>query len=604
MQMPEWMKERLDTPSREQARKLIEAAPDLTHADHVAANGEFPAYLFRVRKDREIWTTCCRTHEFLPEDSEILQAPHRPEPRSVFCCPGGARYATQPPKDPPPLVSCPFCGRKAAVKELGRTGKRDNLLSCQRIVILKWQDGALWAIALYGEKKYTQRTSISLVASLLNEEMLMSLPTLDLKCVYRFSPGFAARAARNGEYQELSGDTLKRNFSFQEPFGFSWQDELRYSILGLDQLAESHLHWCGLENYIGSNVRFIKLLAVASFYPRQVEMLTKAGLRHVVADFVNGKKKNAAVMNWENANPLQSFALTRPELKEFLSGDKDLAVLRIYQRMKKAGIPMTFPELYDLKNTAGPVWFERVLRHMEKHRLSWERFRNYLEKEATAENSRPGKKKSAQTKTRAIGLWCDYLDAAETLEYDLTNEVYLIPKGLTAHHDRAVKAAQVVTKSRKNAAMEQKARSRCRTLTKRYTYTDGDWLIRPPVNADEIVAEGKALRHCVGGYAERHVKGQVTILFLRDRRRPGVPLVTIEMRKNEIVQIHGFRNEQEACPENPDRVSPRELYRDFLDGWLAWLEAGSRRDKQGRPVLPQTVRQEERVILVPALVMA
>ena len=40
-----------------------------------------------------------------------------------------------------------------------------------------------------------------------------------------------------------------------------------------------------------------------------------------------------------------------------------------------------------------------------------------------------------------------------------------------------------------------------------------------PMTAAAIRREGKLLRHCVGGYADRHMKGVVTILFLRSEER-------------------------------------------------------------------------------------
>ena len=92
----------------------------------------------------------------------------------------------------------------------------------------------------------------------------------------------------------------------------------------------------------------------------------------------------------------------------------------------------------------------------------------------------------------------------------------------------------------------------------------------------------------MGGYADRHLNGKTTILFLRDRQSPGKSLVTMEMNGNKIVQIHGWDDERTACKANPKRKSPRELYAEFLGPWLAWLEAGSKRDKHGRPVMPKS----------------
>ena len=176
--------------------------------------------------------------------------------------------------------------------------------------------------------------------------------------------------------------------------------------------------------------------------------------------------------------------------------------------------------------------------------------------------------------------------------YDLSNDVFRLPKDLNRKHDEATKAAAKIKDARKNAELRKKDAKRLQTLALRYTYTDGRWLIRPPLGAEEIVAEGKALRNCLGGYAERHVRGSTTILFLRDRTRPGHSLVAIEMNGNQIVQAHGWDDERTSCKDNPKRLSPQVLYREFLDGWLAWLEAGSRRDKRGYPILPKQTSTE------------
>ena len=184
------------------------------------------------------------------------------------------------------------------------------------------------------------------------------------------------------------------------------------------------------------------------------------------------------------------------------------------------------------------------------------------------------------------------ITAAKVLGYDLSNDVFRLPKDLNRKHDEATKAAAKIKDARKNAELRKKEAKRLHTLALRYTYTDGRWLIRPPLGAEEIVAEGKALRNCLGGYAERHVRGSTTILFLRDRTRPGHSLVAIEMNGNQIVQAHGWDDERTSCKDNPKQISPRTLYQKFLDGWLAWLEAGSRRDKRGYPILPKQTSTE------------
>ena len=80
--------------------------------------------------------------------------------------------------------------------------------------------------------------------------------------------------------------------------------------------------------------------------------------------------------------------------------------------------------------------------------------------------------------------------------------------------------------------------------------------------------------------------GATTILFLRKEKTPWRSYITIEMcgkKGNDIRQIHGYRNENKAGKR---LATPGERHGEFLDLWLAWLNNGSKRDKNGRPVLP------------------
>ena len=73
-------------------------------------------------------------------------------------------------------------------------------------------------------------------------------------------------------------------------------------------------------------------------------------------------------------------------------------------------------------------------------------------------------------------------------------------------------------------------------------YDEENFLIRLPANLSEIVTEGSALHHCVGGYTDRHASGSTTIMFLRRKSEPDKPFYTIEVNNGNIVQIHGFGN--------------------------------------------------------------
>ena len=71
---------------------------------------------------------------------------------------------------------------------------------------------------------------------------------------------------------------------------------------------------------------------------------------------------------------------------------------------------------------------------------------------------------------------------------------------------------------------QKKAAERFDKLMKLYGMEKDGYFIRAPHDCAEIIDEGKALEHCVGGYAARHAKGETTILFMRSAAWPDKPL--------------------------------------------------------------------------------
>ena len=61
--------------------ELAAQAPAMTEEDMAAADALFPSYIFRRRKTREVWTTCCHRHEVLDKNHSIFEADHTPEYR-------------------------------------------------------------------------------------------------------------------------------------------------------------------------------------------------------------------------------------------------------------------------------------------------------------------------------------------------------------------------------------------------------------------------------------------------------------------------------------------------------------------------------------------
>ena len=543
--------------------ELAKKAPSMTAEDMQAANALFPSYIFRRRKTREVWTTCCHRHEVLDKNHSIFDADHTPVPKPVPHC----RWAAYAPSPAPKLTPCPFCGKISPVKELGRTGHRDNLAAYRRFICFRWDGEALWGVGYTARKYYS------------TEAMLTADPICIRTAIYKYTKNKVERAATYGFCDEWAGcqtlftPFMGPDFRLSEPFGYSKEYGMGYDVIGLDEVDKSHLKYCQTKTYHRHGPELMRFLAVATAYPRQVEMLIKGGMIEVVKDFVFRGKKNAACFDWAEPDLLRSFGLNKAEWKQFEQTGKDMEVLAVYKRARRTKLA-TLPELHKLKQSLDSVWFGRLTSRMVKHKLTPTRMVHYLEKQC----------EESQGIRNVAERWCDYIDAAKYIGYDLKNDVFLLPKDLEKAHDKTTAAQTALQKAKRAGKASEGEKTRLKNLVKKCTYSDGRWLIRPPLHADEIVAEGKALKHCVGGYADRHINGTTTILFLRDRRKPGKPLVTIEFRGGKIIQIHGWDDERTPCKANPKQISPRELYKEFLDGWLEWVKGGSKRDKSGRPV--------------------
>ena len=557
------------------AARLVRAAPPLRAEDLERINAIYPAYIFRRRKTGEVWTSCCGQHIQVSEADgaaweTVMAAPHHrePEPWEGYVCHIGA--VSGQPASKPELVTCPICGQKAKVKELGRTGKRDNLYAYHRVVVLRAAEGALWAMAYESRKSYKDVAKLT------------ARPQVGLLRVYRFAPGLAEKASRMFDgypwtgYMSLDAPPAKLPLPIGEPFGWCSAEGLGYTVINMDELQDSPFRYCQAEVYLRAEkepphtMELMRYLALCTQWPRQVEMLVKLGLGKAVSDLILHKVWNKAAFRWAEPDPQKAFDLSRTELKDWLAQKTDseyrLDMVAWYKRLRRAGVKVSFADLNALCREASSA-MRRLVVKMARYQVAPARLLAYVKKEKT----RKGQKR--MTLNTLLTEWVDYLEDAALLGFDLANPIWLMPQALHAKHMNTIGPAGALREKRTSAQYLK----RLSALARRYTFSTERWLIRPPVSALEITAEGKALHHCVGGYAERHIRGTTTILFLRDRKKPGKPLVTIEMHGNQIVQIHGY------CNDAYETVKPGVKYAGILEPWLAWLAGGSKRDKKGRP---------------------
>ena len=156
------------------------------------------------------------------------------------------------------------------------------------------------------------------------------------------------------------------------------------------------------------------------------------------------------------------------------------------------------------------------------------------------------------TMNSVFTLYKDYIYLCEMMKYDLSNTIVLYPNHLKEVHDNTAKLFD----EDKVRIYNQCIADSYSELTKQYQFKKHGMLIKVPQTSDDIVAEGQALHHCVNSYVERVAKKQCSILFLREKEQPDKPFYTIEIRKEEVVQVRGF-----------DNCDPSPKVRRFIEEW-------------------------------------
>lgn len=362
-----------------------------------------------------------------------------------------------------------------------------------------------------------------------------------------------------------------------------------YQVIGLKEaLQKSAFRYCGMEDFyhfgyavdMDSNEtarHWVKYLAYAALYP-QIEMAVKWNLLDAVHELITGGKKNAKVLNWSGTSPAAFLRMEKGDARAFIRSGLDFSDLRLWKETAPELGITAFSEIRNQFSDVGLKNLQECAQACGESLMSCAKYIQSL--------SAPCARYAVSGNTIA-SIWKDYLHMAVKLGYDLSEKTVRMPKDLRERHD----AAAAMINIQKNELERKAYKKRLLRLKKRYEFSLGGLTIVIPECGEDIVTEGKILRHCVGGYAARHIEGKTTILFLRHKRRPERSFLTIELddereRNVRIRQIHGYRNEG----YNRTGAAPIQKYAWFLNPWLAWVNAGSKRDRSGAPIINEEVK--------------
>ena len=292
-------------------------------------------------------------------------------------------------------------------------------------------------------------------------------------------------------------------------------------------------------------MRFLKLLVK---HPN-AEYLFKSGFSSLVYDEA---EYNNNTVNWNSNNLKTMLGLNKNELKTIIE-KKAQNSLWEYKCIKSLYPKLSLELSADAsKIFSSPYELQNMLERLNKYRhVTPTKLIVFL----SSGNIKPGD-------------YEDYIDQCRKLEYDLRDSMYMFPKNFYAMHERCTQTLDLIEeekKQQKTTALNTKVRERLEEL-QCLLFEYEDLMIVLPESASSIYYEGKILNHCVGGYAERHANGVLSIVFLRTKNKPDIPYYTMEISTdNKIVQCRGFKNNQANNPKPQSVVDFEKAYQIYLN---------------------------------------
>lgn len=343
------------------------------------------------------------------------------------------------------------------------------------------------------------------------------------------------------------GDRWRVTRLFREPIFFApgWYSGRRdnsYVILNADAYKKSEMKYCELDSI--NTVCPMEYLRLYIRHPN-IEYLIKAGYHRLLKIHYNGwycqipTVEVSPFVNLKSNNLLKMLDLNRDEFKA-LRGRENFYDEYLFYRKEFTGYKPA-----ELLEMAAAYHFQSdaLKRHSKQTGMSPLRLARYLN-----ENN------------IAAVLYGDYIAQCEGLGYNLHDTAINMPHDFDAIHNRLSALIKYKETEELRAAFEKNYADRlC------YEYSEDGLTVRLPKSMDEIVQEGAALSHCVGGYAKRHANGQTTILFLRRSEEPDTPYYTMEIDKaGNIRQCYGYKNNRAGNPKPPEIKTFEKHYEQYL----------------------------------------
>lgn len=261
--------------------------------------------------------------------------------------------------------------------------------------------------------------------------------------------------------------------------------------------------------------------------------------------------------NWKAKKPHEALYMSKPEYKAASKAQGRRAWdIGVQQHAVAVCLRNGAPREYaDTLGGEGVAFADKYKNLWTVQRFGLVRVWNYIRKQQ--ESAR-----KIHSIGGTVGFCADYWKDAERAGLDLKSEVVAFPHSVTEAQARATAAIRY----KEDAALRGKFEKMAKRLQAlRWEYMG--LIITPAESEEQLILEGKALGHCVGGYGKAHCNGE-SIFFIRRTESPRESYFTLQLdtATGKVLQNRGRHN----CARTPEVEA-------FEQAWLCqvvkpWLD--------------------------------
>lgn len=469
--------------------------------------------IYSYKRDRAVCTYCGKV--FRPSYGEIIPLPKNNEP-----------------------VTCPCCGSKAIYKALGIG--RKSLTEKTRVLVLTKR----------GNNIYISLTEVDI--SFENEmpeifTWIQAVYRLNAKeqFYYKHHPGWCFGCER---WEPMKNFKLT-SYSYTGYFQPKRQGVYIYTDNFKNIFKNTDLRYSDAEQELKrhdmSAEEFLRYLYLSVKFPA-IEVLRKTGFWHLVSARIH-EYAGLRALNWNGKDLRSVMKMDMDRIREVRETGISLATLQVYKAYLKKGEPIS-PKAAEMISLAYET--EEIEKFTTLGKAAM-----YMDKQ---------NRKYSQHNT--LRDYSDYIKQCQRLGLDLTQKKILWPARFNEEHARLTK---LIDEMKDEIDREAFKRNQFLITGMTEPYYNLGLVIRPAESQSELRNEGTCLNHCVGGYGERIVRGQTSILFIRRADKPEQPYYTLELNKDKkMVQCRGKSN-----------CNMTEEVKAFVDEWMETIVKGKKKGK-------------------------